>query len=510
MPVAETPKPHASSSPSSGDSPQVSAVVVLAAGAGTRMKSALPKVMHEVAGRSLLGHALAAAKSVKPEHLIAVIGHGREVVGEFLRTTAPDITVAIQHEQLGTGHAVACALAVAEELSGTVIVTYGDVPLLRGETLQALARAHSLSGNAVTVLTAMVENPYGYGRIIRDAAGELAAIIEQKDADSEQQLITEINSGVYAFDAAVLADGLTRLTVANNSGERYLTDVVAIARGDGRKVGALVADDAAETEGVNDRVQLAEMARQLNERLVRRAQLSGVTILDPATTWIHAGVQIGPDTQIKPHTCLEAGTVIGSHCVIGPDTTLSACIVEDGATIVRTQATGAVIGAGASVGPFSFLRPGAVLGAGSKVGAFVEVKNTTIGAGSKVPHLSYIGDATIGADSNIGAGTITANYDGVHKYPTVVGARAFVGTHTTLIAPVTIGDGAYTAAGSAISESVQPGDLGIARSRQTASQAWVLRRHPDTPMAKSARAAGALDPNVTLDATAVPGEDAPA
>ncbi len=509
MPVAETPDTLASSArPKDPAQMPVTAVVVLAAGAGTRMKSALPKIMHPIAGHPLVWHALVAARALQPEHLVTVIGHGREVVGEYLSSAAPDAITAIQDEQLGTGHAVACALEVTGELTGTVVVTYGDVPLLRGETLAALVAAHAAHKNAVTVLSALVADSTGYGRIVRDENGDLLAIVEQKDASTEQLAIREINSGVYAFDGAVLAKGLSRLTVANNSGERYLTDVVAIARSDGNRVGAVVADDAVETEGVNDRVQLAQMARQLNARLVRRAQLSGVTIQDPLTTWIHADVQIGPDTEILPNTHLQAGTIIGAGCVIGPDSTLSACTVGDGAQVIRTHATGASIGARATVGPFSYLRPGATLGEGSKVGAYVEVKNSTIGAGAKVPHLSYMGDATIGAGSNVGAGVITANYDGVNKYPTVIGENAFVGTNTTLVAPVTIGDGAYTAAGSAISDDVAPGDLGIARSRQSASAGWVLRRHPGTKMALSAeKAAAANSLTGTSEASVVSEED---
>ena len=277
---------------------------------------------------------------------------------------------------------------------------------------------------------------------------------------SRQRAITEVNSGVYAFDGAVLADALGRLTDANAAGERYLTDVVGIARGDGRRVGTVVAADAVETEGVNDRVQLADMASVLNARLVRKAQLAGVTVHDPATTWIHADVTIGPDTEILPGTQLQAGTTIGSGCSIGPDTTLIACEVLDGASVVRSHCHGATIGEHASVGPFSYLRPGAVLMARSKAGAFVEIKKSTVGVGSKVPHLSYVGDATIGAGVNIGAGTITANYDGDHKYPTAIGDHAFVGSDSTLVAPVTIHAGAYVAAGSTITNDVGPGDLG--------------------------------------------------
>ncbi len=488
----------------------VTAVVVLAAGAGTRMKSSLPKVMHPIAGRPLLWHALTTANGLAPDHLIAVIGHGRDVVSEYLHAELPGVRTAIQDEQLGTGHAVACALEALGPLTGTVVVTYGDVPLLRPETLAALAQAHSDDGNAVTILTAELADPSGYGRIVRGAGGQVDSIVEHKDADPAQLAITEVNSGVYAFDAAVLADALSRLTVANSQGERYLTDVVGIARGEGRPVGALLARDPAETEGVNDRVQLAAMTRILNARLIRAAQLSGVTIADPNTTWLHAGVTVGPDTEIRRNSSLEAGTVVGNGAVIGPDTTLIDCRVGDGATVIRTHAHGATIGAGASVGPFSYLRPGAVLAEGAKVGAYVEVKNSTIGAGAKVPHLSYVGDSTIGAGTNFGAGSITANYDGVDKFGTVIGEHAFIGTNTTLIAPVTVADGGYTAAGSTITGDVAAGDLAIARARQTSIPGWVLNKHPGSAIDAAARAAGAV-PTTPLTFSAVePGKDSPA
>jgi bifunctional UDP-N-acetylglucosamine pyrophosphorylase/glucosamine-1-phosphate N-acetyltransferase len=480
----------------------IAAVIVLAAGAGTRMKSTRPKVLHELAGKPMLWHALHSAAGLAPSRLVAVLGHGRDQVGQFLSDSAdlPPVVIAVQDQQLGTGHACACALAATGELTGTVLVTYGDVPLLQTSTLTALADEHASSGNAVTILTAQLTDPTGYGRILRDTAGELTGIVEQKDADAEQQSIQEVNSGVYAFDGAVLTDALGRLTDANAAGERYLTDVVGIARSDGRRVGSVVADDAMETEGINDRVQLAELARVLNARLVRKAQLAGVTVHDPATTWIHADVTIGPDTEILPGTSLQAGTTIGSGCSIGPDTTLIACSVADEASVVRSHCHGATIGARASVGPFSYLRPDAVLAADSKAGAFVEIKKSTVGPGSKVPHLSYIGDTTIGAGTNIGAGTITANYDGERKYATAIGTDVFVGSNTTLIAPVSVHDGGYVAAGSTITADVQPGDLGVARGRQRTVPGWVLRRKPDSAAAQSAQSAlaqresvGALD-----------------
>src|SRR6478735_5634718 len=474
------------------------------------MRSTKPKVLHELAGKPMLWHALQSAAGLAPEQLVAVLGHGRDQVGEFLAGCGdlPPVVTAVQDEQLGTGHAAACALAVTGNLTGTVLVTYGDVPLLQTATLTALADEHAARGNAVTVLTALVADPTGYGRIIRGDAGELIGIVEQKDADIDQRAIREINSGVYAFDGAVLTDALGRLSDANAAGERYLTDVVGIARDDGRRVGSIQATDAVETEGINDRLQLAELARVLNARLVRKAQLGGVTVHDPASTWIHADVSIGADTEILPGTQLHAGTTVGSGCSIGPDTTLIACTVADGASVVRSHCHGASIGRNATVGPFTYLRPDAVLHEGSKAGAFVEIKKSTVGSGSKVPHLSYVGDTTIGVGANIGAGTITANYDGDHKFATVIGDQAFIGSDSTLVAPVTIADGAYVAAGSTITEDLGPGALGIARGRQHSAPGWVLRRRIGSKSAAAAQAALAAA-EVSLPAVAAPKPTAP-
>ncbi len=468
--------------------PSIAAVVVLAAGAGTRMRSSLPKVLHPIAGRPLLWHALGAAAQVRPERLVAVIGHGREQVGSYLDDAHPDVLQVVQEAQLGTGHAVEQALAVLPG-SGTILVTYGDVPLLTAATLDRLAAEHHASGNAVTVLTAVVADPSGYGRIVRDPSGELTGIVEHRDADADQLSIPEINSGVYAFDGEVLTAALAQLTPSNAQGERYLTDVVSMARADGHRVGTVITSDATETEGVNDRVQLAELSRRLNARLVRAAQLAGVTVHDPARTWLHADVRIGQDTELLPGTSLEAGTVVGSGCVIGPDTTLSGCEVADGASVVRSHCIGASIGRSATVGPFSFLRAGTALGEEAKVGAFVEIKNSAIGDAAKVPHLSYVGDARVGAGSNLGAGTITANYDGQAKHATTIGENAFVGSDSTLVAPVTIGDGAYVGAGSTVTQDVAAGDLAVARGRQHAVTGWVLRRRNGTASERSASSA---------------------
>jgi bifunctional UDP-N-acetylglucosamine pyrophosphorylase / glucosamine-1-phosphate N-acetyltransferase len=493
----------------SGD-PAVALVIVLAAGAGTRMRSSLPKVLHPLAGRPLLWHALSAVGELSPAETIAVVGSGREQVGDYLRAAHPDVRIVVQAEQRGTGHAVASALQGRAVPSGTVLVSYGDVPLLTPDTLRALVSAHTASHAAVTVLTAEVDDPAGYGRIVRTADGGFAAIVEHRDATAEQLAVSEINSGVYAFDGETLAGLLPRLSPSNAAGEQYLTDVVGLAKQDGRSVGTVQAAEAGEIEGVNDRVQLADLARRLNDRLVRRLQLSGVTVLDPATTWLHAGVEVGPDTVLHRNTSLEAGTVVGAGCVIGPDTTLIGCSVADGATVLRSHCEQAVIGERAAVGPFTYLRPAAELAAGAKTGAFVEVKKSIIGPGAKVPHLAYVGDAEIGAGSNLGAGTITANYDGVTKSRTVVGRESFVGSNSTLVAPVSVADGAYVAAGSTITGNVGPGDLGIARSRQKEIPNWVLRRRSGTPSesaALTARSAAQPDTAPDADSTAAAGKD---
>lgn len=469
-------------------------VIVLAAGAGTRMRSNLPKVMHPIAGRPLVWHALAAAAGLAPTQLVAVLGHGRDQVSEFLAGAddLPAVITTVQEQQLGTGHAAACGLrALPAAPEGIVLVTYGDVPLLRTETLQLLVEGHRSSANAVTVLTAHVTDPTGYGRIIRDPDGTVTSIVEHRDADDRQREITEINSGIYVFDAAVLNDALPRVGTSNSQGEQYLTDVVSLASGDGHQVGAQIADDAVETEGVNDRTQLAALARVLNDRIVRRHQLAGVTILDPISTWIDADVTIGADSVLEPGVQLKAGTSIGQDCRIGPDSTLSGCTLGDDVTITRSHCIDARVGDGADVGPFAYLRPQTVLHHGAHIGAHVEIKKSTVGPGAKVPHLTYLGDAEVGAGSNIGAGVITANYDGVHKFPTVIGEHVFVGTNSTLVAPVTLADGSYVAAGSTVTQDVAAGDLAVARGRQHHSRGWVLRRRSDSRYADAARRAGA-------------------
>ncbi|SDQ67635.1 bifunctional UDP-N-acetylglucosamine diphosphorylase/glucosamine-1-phosphate N-acetyltransferase GlmU [Quadrisphaera sp. DSM 44207] len=469
------------------------AVVVLAAGEGTRMRSATPKVLHAIGGRTLLGHAVAAARAAGPEHLVIVVRHERERVAAHVAEVDPGALVADQDDVPGTGRAVACGLGALPEsgdgLRGTVLVTCGDVPLLAPSTLGDLVAAHEAEGSAVTVLTAVLPDPTGYGRVVRDADGAVTAIVEQKDATEEQRAVLEVNSGVYAFDAAVLADALPRLGRDNAQGEVYLTDVLALARAGGHRVSARPVQDPVQVEGVNDRVQLARLGAELNRRTVEAHMRAGVTVVDPATTWVDVDVELARDVTLLPGTQLHGATRVGEGASIGPDTTLTDVVVGEGASVVRTHGSGAQVGPGASVGPFSFLRPGTHLGADARIGAFVEVKGSTIGRGSKVPHLSYVGDAEIGEGANVGAATVFVNYDGVAKHRTRVGDHARVGSDTMLVAPVVVGDGAYTAAGSVITEDVPPGAMAVARGRQRVVRGWVERRRAGSPAAAAARRA---------------------
>lgn len=473
--------------------PGPAAVIVLAAGEGTRMKSKIPKVLHEICGRALVDHMLVAARGLAPQRLIVVVGHERERVTAHLEATSPDAVIVVQEKRNGTGHAVRTVLDAVGPITGTVLVTYGDTPLLRTETLAALLDRHAREGNAVTVLTAEVPDPSGYGRIVRDADGAVLEIVEDRDATPEQRAIREMNSGVYAFDGALLADAVRRVGAANAQGEEYLTDVLAILRKDGHRVGAHVAADHVEVEGVNDRVQLASARRVLGERILREHMLAGVTIVDPAATWIDADVTLEPDAVIHPGTHLRGATKIASGAQVGPDCTLTDTVVGPDAVVRNAVCDRAEIGPEALVGPFAYLRPGTVLGRKGKIGTYVETKNAKIGEGSKVPHLSYVGDATIGTCSNIGAACVFVNYDGVAKHHTVVGDHVRVGSDNMLVAPVTIGDGAYTAAGSVITMDVPPGAMAVARGRQRNIEGWVSRRRAGTASAEAARRAIATE-----------------
>jgi bifunctional UDP-N-acetylglucosamine pyrophosphorylase/glucosamine-1-phosphate N-acetyltransferase len=474
------------------------AVIVLAAGAGTRMRSATPKVLHPLGGRSMLAHVLHALTALAPSHAVVVVGHGRDrvnaEVSRVAERTNTTIGTVVQEEQLGTGHAVGVGLtALPDDFAGTVVITTADVPLLGADTLAALTAAHE--GAQATILTTTLADPTGYGRIVRDADGAVAAIVEQADADETQRAIGEINSGVYAFDAAALRSALTRLSTDNAQGELYITDAVAILRADGHTVRAQHVADATQVSGVNDRVQLAALGAELNRRIVERHQRAGVTVIDPATSWIDVDVEIGPDTVVHPGTQLLGTTAIGSDCIIGPHSTLADVEVGDGASVVRTHAQLAVIGAGASVGPFSYLRPGTQLGADGKLGAFVETKNSTIGAGTKVPHLTYVGDADIGEHSNIGASSVFVNYDGESKRRTTIGSHVRTGSDTMFVAPVNVGDGAYTGAGTVLRDDVPPGALAVSENTQHTIEGWVLRKRPASASADAARRAGASEPD---------------
>ncbi len=470
------------------------AIVVLAAGAGTRMRSNTPKVLHTLGGRSMLAHAVHTVANVAAQHVVVVLGHDREriapAVSELADKLGRTIDIAIQDEQRGTGHAVGCGLsALPDDFAGTVVVTSGDVPLLDSDTLADLIAGHTGATAAATVLTTTVADPTGYGRVLRTQDNEVIGIVEQADASESQRSIREINAGVYAFDIADLRSALSRLRSDNAQQELYLTDVVAILRQDRRTVRAHHVDDSALVAGVNDRVQLADLGAELNRRIVAAHQRAGVTIIDPGTTWIDVDVTIGRDTVVRPGTQLLGTTEIGSDCEIGPGTTLADVEVGDGASVVRTHGQLAVIGAGATVGPFTYLRPGTILGAEAKLGAFVETKNSTIGAATKVPHLTYVGDADIGDHSNIGASSVFVNYDGENKHRTTIGSHVRTGSDTMFIAPVTVGDGAYTGAGTVLRDDVPPGALAVSDNAQRTFEGWVERKRPGSAAAEAARKA---------------------
>jgi len=464
------------------------AVMILAAGEGKRMKSRVPKVLHSLCGRTMLGHALAVAAELDPEQIVVVIGHGKDQVTAEAVRQQPRVRVVVQEEQLGTGHAVRMVTEALGVLHGTVLVTYADMPLLRAGTLRELADRHHAAGNAVTVLTARGDAA-GYGRIVRDSDGGFLRIVEERDATPAELAIEEYNSGCYAFEGALLADAIKRVTTDNKQNQEYLTDVVEILRGDGYPIGSMLAADAAEIQGINDRVQLAAARRALNDRILEDWMRAGVTITDPASTWIDVTVTIGQDAEIGPQTQLEGSTSIGSGARIGPGCLLEDTAVGEDAMVLHAVCRKSEIGPGATVGPYAYLRPGVKVERNAHIGAHVELKNSVVGAGAKVPHLTYVGDAHIGERANIGAGTIFANYDGVAKHRTTVGPDAFIGSDTVLVAPLTVGDGAYTAAGSAITEDVPPGALGIARGRQHNSEGWVDRNRQGTRSAQAARRA---------------------
>lgn len=472
------------------------AVVILAAGQGTRMKSRTPKVLHRLGGVPLIGHVLHTAQELGASHTVAVVRHERELVAAAIQDLAPEARIADQDEVPGTGRAMEAGMAqIPDDFEGQIVVLSGDVPLLDSATVGDLIAAHREHANELTLLSAFSDDPTGFGRIVRDDAGEFDAIVEQKDADERQRAITEINSGVYVFDAAAARRVIPAIGLENAQGEKYLTDAAKVIRTEGGRIEAVGITDTWLVQGINDRIQLGETALEYNRRIIRRWQREGVTVHDPASTTIERDVTLAPDVELLPGTQLRGATTIGAGAIIGPDTTLVDCEVGEDATVKRTDATLSVIGARATVGPWSYLRPNSIIGADGKVGTFVETKNTTIGDGSKVPHLSYLGDTTVGAGSNVGAGTITANYDGVAKHRTQVGDHVRTGSHNVFVAPVTIGDGAYTGAGTTVRKDVPSGALAITVAQQRNIEGWVEQHRPGTAAAEAAarRAAGSAD-----------------
>lgn len=463
------------------------AVIVLAAGQGTRMKSSRAKVLHPLAGVPLVGHVLATARELSAAHVIAVVRHEREAVSGAIIELMPEAVIVDQDEIPGTGRAVELGLsALPADFEGEVVVVSGDVPLLDAATLSGLIAAHRQAAAAATVLSALVDDATGYGRIVRDPGGAMLRIVEQKDAAPDELAILEINSGTYVFAASALRSELPLVGADNVQGEKYLTDVIGLLHAAGQAIDAVPAADAWMVEGVNDRVQLAVTAARLNAMIVRGWQLAGVTVQDPATTWIDLEATLAEDVELLPNTHIARRTSVERGARIGPDTTLLDCEVGENATISRSDATLAVIGAGASVGPFAYLRPGTELGENGKIGTFVETKNAKIGAGSKVPHLSYLGDVTIGEGTNIGAGGVTANYDDIAKHPTTIGSHVHTGVHNVFVAPVRVGDGAKVGAGAVIRKDVPPGALAISVAPQRNVEGWTEKNRAGTAAADAA------------------------
>ena len=466
--------------------------IVLAAGEGTRMKSTTAKVLHEIAGRTIIEHVVKSVEPLNAKSLSVVVGAHREEVEAHLSQISPSAKPIFQATRNGTGGAVQLALAEFKG-DGTVLILAGDTPLLTTRTLSEFIDAHNGSKNKASVLTALLPDPTGYGRILRGDNNTISKIIEQKDANEIEQEIDEINTGVYLFELSVLRAVISKLQTNNSQKELYLTDVIGLITEAGDAVTAVLSNDYTETLGINDRSQLAECAAYMRDRINHQHMLNGVTMIDPTTTWIDADVKIEKDVTIYPATAISGKSTIASGAVIGPRTTLVDCQVGANATVIESFATDSKIGSAAKVGPYSYLRAGTLLSDEAKIGAYVETKNSTIGKGSKVPHLSYVGDAQIGEGTNIGAATIFVNYDGENKHQTKVGNQVRIGSDTMLVAPVSIGDGAYTAAGSVINEDVPAGAIGIGRARQTNILGWVLRKRKGSKSADAAKNAGASE-----------------
>ena len=456
-------------------SPSETHVVVLAAGQGTRMKSNLPKVLHPIAGRPMIERVLETANALDPNTITLIVGHKAEAVRDQLGKTQ-NIGFALQEPQLGTAHALQQVEPQLAGRSGSLILLSGDVPLLSPNTLKRLLETHRGSGAAATVVTATVDRPYGYGRIVR-TRGRITRIVEERDASPTQRQIKEINSGIYAFDLTPLFDALRGIASQNAQGEFYLTDLIAIYRRRKLRVETLLVENAQEIRGINSRSELAEVSRLVRQKKNEELMAAGVTFIDPATTYVDPEAEIAADTVLHPGVVIQGRTRIGAACEIQAYVRISDSEIGDRVTINSfCLISGAQVADGAALGPFAHLRPGTTVGEKAKIGNFVELKNTNLGPRSKANHLSYLGDATVGADVNVGAGTITCNYDGVNKHRTVIEDGAFIGSDSQLVAPVTVGKGAYVGAGSSIVADVPAGALGIARGRQNNVEGWVERR----------------------------------
>lgn len=452
----------------------LSAAIILAAGEGTRMRSNKPKVLHTLAGKTFLNRVMDSVSALDPDTLAVVVHYQADRVTEAARSYNERVTIVNQDDKPGTGRAVQCAmaqLAQQGELEGSVLIAASDMPLLDSDTLSQLLAFHEQSGNGATVLTTVLDDPTGYGRIIRDSEGNVLRIVEQKDANSSELAVHEVNTSVYVFDAAVLSKAIADLKSDNAQGEFYLTDALETAKQDGA-VGAFAAPDPLSVEGVNDRVQLAALAKAHNIRVCEQWMRAGVDILDPQTTWIEDDVEIGRDAVILPGSFLQGHTVIGENAVVGPYTTLIDAVVDDEAVVERSRVQESHIGRGTNIGPWTYLRPGNEFGEGAKAGAFVEMKKAHIGNGTKVPHLSYVGDAELGDHTNIGGGTITANYDGVHKNRTKIGAGCHVGAGNLFVAPVEVGDNVTTGAGSVLRHEVPSDSMVYSENTQHNVEGW--------------------------------------
>lgn len=446
--------------------------IVLAAGQGKRMKSKTYKVLHQVCGKPMVGHVVEALEHTELDQIYVVIGHGAEAVRAYL---GERVTYVMQHEQLGTGHAVLQASPHLGEKSGSTVIVCGDTPLIQSHTIQEMIDRHEQMNAAATIMTAVIDDPTGYGRIITGADGQVIRIVEQKDCNEEEAAVREINAGIYVFDNQKLFEALKNVTNDNAQGEYYLTDVIRILTDRNEQVSAYRIDDISETVGVNDRVALAEAERYMRDRINKTHMRNGVTIIDPASTYIDSEVMIGADTIIYPGTMLRGRTIIGEDCIIGPQAEIADSELANGVTVKHAVLDQAKVGERTAIGPYAYLRPGADIGQDVKVGDFVEIKNSRIGNQSKVPHLSYVGDAEVGERVNIGCGVITANYDGAQKHRTVIKDDAFIGSNSNLIAPVTVGEGAYVVAGSTITQDVPADAMAIAREKQTNKEGYASR-----------------------------------